>query len=60
MLVLICTKDPGVPRIQPYRLGPKGVPGQHPLRAAVNGAQKRSDVLNSGVSPKAPTITLCS
>ena len=32
MLVLICAKDLGVPRIQPYELAPGGVPRQHPLR----------------------------
>ena len=33
MLVLICVKDVGVLRIQPYKLAPKGVPRQHPLRS---------------------------
>ena len=58
MLVLICAKDPGVPRIQPYRLAPKG---QHPAPGPLLMGPKRAQMSSIAVYHlKHPLKTLCS
>ena len=54
ILVLICANDTSVPRIQPYKSTPKGVPRQHPLRGHYRGPHTPNIVLRWGLHPKDP------